>query len=231
MLYLSMQSNLTELQKSLNNFVNKQLPFAIATALTETAKKVKEAETKKIKDTFKSPTPFTAKSIRIKAARKTNLEAVVFMMDRTASYLDPYEFGGVHRLNSKALLNPKDIKLNAYGQLSRGALAALKGRPDVFIGPVKTSKGVINGVWQRVTDTKKVTLLNAKGKRLRGLNKATTGKDGKTVGHLKLLLRFGDALPVKQHLDYRKIAKAVVAAEFAGQFDMAVKKAIATARK
>ncbi|MEX3817338.1 hypothetical protein AB3X91_09015 [Paraburkholderia sp. BR14263] len=132
------------------------------------------------------------------------------MKDIAASYLQPYETGGVHKLNSRALLNPKDIKLNQYGQLSRGTMAALKGRPDIFIGPVKTANGsIINGVWQRPTDTKRVTLLNGKGKRLTKLNRLdVTRNNGR--GHLKLLLRFGDALPVRKQLNWGKRANQIV---------------------
>ena len=62
-----------------------------------------------------------------------------------AQYLDPYETGGVHGLGGKVLLNPKDIPLNQYEQLSNRVLAKLKARPDIVIGPVKTKKGVVGG--------------------------------------------------------------------------------------
>jgi hypothetical protein len=227
---ISVRSNVKELQKSLNAFVEKQIPFAIATACTSTAKLVQAAEIDQLRKTFKNPSPFTLKSIRVIPARKNTLTATVFMMDKTAEYVDPYETGGVHKLSSKALLNPKDIKLNQYGQLPKAALAALKARPDVFIGPVKTAHGMVNGVWQRVTDNKHVTLLNAKGKRLRGLNKATVSADGKSQGHLKLIIRFGDALPVKQHLGYQARAKAIVDANFNNEFKKALNQAMATAK-
>jgi hypothetical protein len=227
---ISIRSNLKEIQRNLSAFVSKQIPFATATALTATAKLVQQAEVAELRTTLKNPSPFTLKSVRVIPARKNTLTATVFVMDKAASYLSPYEDGGVHKLNSKALLNPKDIKLNQYGQLPKNVLAALKARPDIFIGPVKTAKGVVNGVWQRVTNVKRVTLLNAKGKRLRGLNKATMGDDGKQQGHLKLLLRFGDALPVKQRLGYKERAQAVIAASFDVEMGKALTAAMATAR-
>lgn len=66
-------------------------------------------------------------------------------MDTAASYLEPFEFGGQHKLNSQAPLNPKNIKLNKYGNLPRNKLSQLKAKPNTFIGEIKG----VNGVWQR----------------------------------------------------------------------------------
>ncbi|NHR07658.1 hypothetical protein HA052_20940 [Chromobacterium haemolyticum] len=222
---ISVLTNARELQRKLGAVARKQLPFATAQALTAVAGLVQDGETKLLVERLKNPSPFTRKSVGMRGARKSNLEAMVFIKDRAARYLEPFEDGGVHRLAGRALLNPKDIKLNAYGQLSRGALAKLKARPDIFIGPVKTKKGVVNGVWQRPTDTRRVTLLNSKGKRLSRLNKAAEQR-----GHLKLLIRFGDALPVKTHLGYRERAQQIVARNFNPEFDKALANALATAR-
>jgi len=227
---ISVRANIKELQKSLSAFVQKQVPFATATALTALSKRVQQGEVDQLKKTLKNPSPFTLKSIRAIPARKNKLAATVFMMDKAAGYMTPFEDGGVHQLNSKALLNPKDIKLNQYGQLPKNILAALKARPDIFIGPVKTSKGVVNGVWQRPTNTKRVTLLNAKGKRLRGINKMGTGADGEQHGRLKLLIRFGDALPVNHRLSYKQRARQIINANFNAEFVKALTKAQATAK-
>ena len=213
-----MRADVKKLTRELDAFARKQIPFATAQALTATARKVQEAETRAMGEMFKSASPFTMKSVRVIPARKNNLQATVFVMDRAAKYLKPYEAGGVHQLNSRALLNPKDIKLNSYGQLPRATLAKLKARPDIFIGPVHTNKGTINGVWQRSTEK---PVRSASGKRLRKAN---------TSGHLKLLIRFGDALPVRQKWDYAGIAAKTVAAVFPAEMRKALDKAIATAR-
>ncbi|HXA47267.1 MAG TPA: hypothetical protein VNW52_06535 [Burkholderiaceae bacterium] len=226
---LSVRSNVKELQKSLSAYC-KQIPFATAVALTATAKLVQATEVDDMKRTFKNPSPFTLKSVRLIPALKSNPVATVFVMDKAADYLAPYEDGGLHKLSSRALLNPKDIRLNQYGQLPRNTLAMLKARPDIVIGPIKTRNGIVNGVWQRVTDTKKVTLLNAKGKRLRGLNKLARDTSGKQTSRLKLLIRFGNALPVTQHLGYKDRAKVVIATSFAPEFKKALAQATASAK-
>ncbi|WP_317201470.1 hypothetical protein [Janthinobacterium sp.] len=225
MINIDVRSNLRTLTRSLNDLTRKQVPFAIAQALNSVAKRVKAAEEQNIRATFKKPTPFTQNSLGVSRASKANPVATVFVKSIAAKYLAPYETGGVHKLNSRALLNPKNLKLNQYGQLPKAVLASLKARPDIFIGRVKTKAGMVNGVWQRVTDAKRVTLLNSKGKRLRGLNRATA-----QPGHLKLILRFGDALPVNKKLNYGLRAKQVVERYLAADFNAAIEAALRTAR-
>jgi hypothetical protein len=220
---ISIASNLKQVQKSLGAFANQQLPFATATALTALAKRVKEEEVKNLAATFKNPSPFTLRSVRSTAARKDSPVATVFVMDKAAEYLDPYEAGGVHKLPGRALLNPKDIALNQYGQLPRRTLAALKARSDIFIGKVKTKRGIVNGVWQRSAATAVVT-----NKRT---GKTRISKKGvNATGKLKLLIRFGDALPVRQRLNYQARAKQVIDREFNREFGKAMARAIASAR-
>lgn len=230
MISIQVRSNAAALQRKLDDMARKQLPFAIAQGINRTALRVQEAEIENIKRTLEHPTPFTQKSVGLRKARKTEQTAVIYMRDIAAGYLKPYETGGVHKLNSRALLNPKDIKLNQYGQLSRSTLKNLKGRPDIFIGIVKTADGgAINGVWQRPTDTKRVSLLNAKGRRLTKINKidpdANNGR-----GKLKLLIRFGDALPVNKQLNWGKRAREIVKQWIDRDMADAMKDAIRTAR-
>ncbi|WP_175777508.1 hypothetical protein [Burkholderia anthina] len=209
-LTIRVTSNARDVYRGLNDLVKKQLPFAIAQGINRTARRVADAEVENLTDTLADPSPFTRRSVGVKRARKNDPTAVVFMKDVAASYLEPYEVGGVHKLNSRALLNPKNIRLNQYGQLPRGTLAMLKGRPDIFIGAVKTASGeTINGVWQRPTNTARVTLLNARGKRLGKLNKIDASQNNGR-GRLKLLIRFGDALPVKKRLNWGARARQIV---------------------
>jgi hypothetical protein len=227
---INVRSNAKALGKQLDDFVQKQLPFAIAQGINRTAARIAEAEAENIKQTFPRATPFTQKSVAIKRARKGMPIAVISLRDIAASYLQPYETGGVHKLSSRALLNPKNIRLNQYGQLPRGALAALKGRPDIFIGAVTTSSGeTINGVWQRPTDTKKVGLIDRKGKRVRKLHKLDANANGGR-GHLKLLIRFGDALPVTKQLNWGKQARQIVDRFIDQDMSAALATALATAR-
>lgn len=225
---ISVRSNLKEIQRSLGAFASKQIPFATATALTALAKRVQQDETATLSRVLKNPTPFTLKAVGMKAARKTQLTATVFVKDIAASYLAPFEFGGVHRMpgGGQTWFNPKDLALlNQYGNLPKNIIARLARRSDVFIGAVKTKDGkIINGIWQRpyTRDNQKLRGLS----RRHGLVNKTTN----TTGKLKLLIRFGDQLEVKQHLGYRVTAKKTINANFNAEFSTALAKAMASAR-
>lgn len=199
---IRVSSNANALARGLDDFIRRQLPFAIAQGVNQTAQRVAKAESDNIVATLTNPTPFTRKSVGVQRAKKGSPTAVVFMKDITAAYLQPYETGGVHKLPGTALLNPKDIALNQYGQLPRGIMAKLRGRKDIYIGVIKTSKGSINGVWQRLDVS-----------RNGGVRKKRVARGGlydKHLGALKLLIRFGDALPVKKQLNWGKRAKQIV---------------------
>lgn len=206
MIDISVRSNIRAIEKSLSRLAYKQVPFATAKALSAIGKRAQDAEIKNLQSVLDRPTPFTLKSVGVKPARKDSPQAIVFVKDIAADYLEPYEFGGTNKLNSQALLKPVDAKLNQYGNLPRNLLARYRGRKDVFIGEGKGKNGTINGVWQRIPA--------AKG-RGRGL---------------KLLVVFANAHQVTQHLGYMNLARKTVAASFKAEFGKALAQAIATAK-
>lgn len=203
---ISVRVDVRELTRNLGALADRQIPFATAQALNDLGRIIKAGETENLKKTFPTLTPFTANSVAVLKARKDNPTVVILIKDRAAHYLDPYEVGGRRVLNSRALLNPKAVNLNQYGNIPKGRLAALRARADVFIGPVKRDGRSVSGVWQRIP--------------------ARKGQPAK----LKLLIRFGDALPVRQRLHYQSKGTALVAAHFRQCFQDAMARAMATAR-
>lgn len=137
-------ANLTDLANQLRT-IRKQISFATAQALTSTVRKIENAQKVALQRNLESPTPFTVKSIKSRGARKSDLRAKVFVMNIAAEYLTPFEEGGIHKLNGSALLNPKNIKLNKYGNLPRNKLSSLKAKDNTFIGELNG----VNGVFQR----------------------------------------------------------------------------------
>ncbi|QNB13446.1 hypothetical protein G5S35_17610 [Paraburkholderia tropica] len=222
---IDVSMDLRALTKSLKRLEREQLPFAISQTLTAVAKIAQAEEKRAMPEVFDRPTPFTVNSVAVKGARKSNLEALVFIKDIAAAYLEPYEFGGNHKLigRGRTWLNPKDrALLNQYGNFSKGALQRMGSRPDVFVGSVKTKSGQsIGGIWQRPENTKVVKRAGKRGVALRGVN---------TSSHLKLLVRFGDAMPVRRHLEFGDRALEVVDEHFAAEFDKAMARAISTAK-
>ncbi|MDA8230162.1 MAG: hypothetical protein M0006_02365 [Magnetospirillum sp.] len=214
------------LERQLDDFARKQVPFATAKALTATAKMVQGAEKSAIRKIFDNPTPFTVNAVVVRPATKASLQAAVLVKDIAAAYLEPYEDGGDHYLGGKrGLLVPKNVSVNQYGNLPRAALARLKGNANVFVGTVKFRSGqTVSGVWQRPPNgPRRDGTRGAKGNTQRQVDGVRTG--------LKLLIRFEDPLPVKQRLGYQDRGRRVVANVWRRQFAAAFASALQSARR
>nr|ELR5039307.1 hypothetical protein [Providencia stuartii]ELR5082464.1 hypothetical protein [Providencia stuartii] len=213
-------ATLTDLFNQLRT-IRKQIPFATAQALTSTVRKIENAQKVALQRNLESPTPFTVKSIKSRGARKSDLRAKVFVMNIAAEYLTPFEEGGVHKLNGSALLNPKNIKLNKYGNLPKNKLSSLKAKDNTFVGELNG----VNGVFQRKKAKK-----GRKGKKR--LKRSTNGtrRDRQKQPAPKLLIRFGDALPVQSVLGYQDRAQRMAQALLPQEISRALEDAIRTAK-
>lgn len=218
-------ANLTDLSNQLRT-LRKQIPFATAQAMTAVVRKIEDAQKVAMQRHLDNPTPFTVNGIRSKGARKTDLTAKVFVMPTAASYLEPFEIGGVHKLSGSTLLNPKAIKLNKYGNLPRNKLSSLKSKENVFIGELSTRYGKgVNGVWER----KKAKKVKKGRKRLKRSPNGTR-RERVPARPPKLLIRFGDALPVEPVLGYQDRAMKMTQALLPQEINRAIAEAIRTAR-
>ncbi|HBQ0973348.1 TPA: hypothetical protein L7J99_001422 [Klebsiella pneumoniae] len=211
-------STLKDLSRQLKQ-LQKQIPFATAQAMTSVVRDIAAAQKVALGRKLESPTPFTVNSVGSAGARKNNLRAKVFVRDVAAEYLEPFEFGGEHKLNSQALLNPKNIKLNKYGNMPRNKLSQLKAKPNVMVGEVNG----VDAVWQRRKPKK------AKKKRARRSANGTRRPKRKQRAP-KLLVRFGDALPVTPVLGYMDRSKAMAEALMPAALSRAIADAIKTAK-
>ena len=142
----------------------KQLRFAGAVALTKTAVHAKKDIQTGIKESFKSPKPFTVGGVFIKPAKKDDLSAVVGLKDITAKYLSHQvakqdrAVKGVEKfLHSKGIL-PKSmfivpgqaVRLTRAGNISRGMLkkiitGALRPGGEYFFATINST----SGIWKR----------------------------------------------------------------------------------
>lgn len=206
MLKFDIAPALKELRRDFGDFQRQQVPFASALALTRIAQNVQAAEVANMDEKLDHPTPFTKKGVAIIPAKKNNLTASVYVRDIQAAYLMPVETGGHQVLGGKrAILAPRGVKLNAYGNLPRGKLATLKAGPSTFVGKVTTKNGhQVGGVWKR------------------------TGSGAQAK--LKLLIEFADPAPIKAKLGYAERAKQVIEATYRPAFEEAMAKAMSTAR-
>lgn len=218
MMDISVRSNVQAVSRCLSALAYRELPFAEARTVTELAKLAADAEKAAMPQVFDNPTPFTVNSLAVQPARKGMPIARVYIRDKAAQYLAPYEFGGVQFLGAKpANLVPVAAVANQYGNLPRNTIRRYMGRPDVFLGPVKTARGEVYGLWQRPTPEP------APSKRRRKKDRMVN-----TTGKLKLLVSFTAPVETKKRLGFGDRAQAVVSANFDRVFGAELAKAVAS---
>ncbi|SHJ68737.1 hypothetical protein SAMN02745194_03121 [Roseomonas rosea] len=144
--------------RGLDDLAKRQVPFATARALTSVAQTAAVANRRALPSVFDRPTPFTMNAFGVQAARKGKPVARVFVKDKQAEYLKLQETGGTRQPErsrqggtgkGQAIVIPRAIKRNAFGNMARGALASVKRRKDTFIG--KTPGGT-GGFFRRMAD-------------------------------------------------------------------------------
>lgn len=136
----------------LGRLAARQLPFAIALALNETAKRVHAGERAVMRQRFDRPTPFTMNSLRIWYANKNNPRARVGFRDFAGKgtpatvYLQPQVHGGErsHKRFEKALIwrgimdrdeyavPASGARLDSYGNMSRGQIVQILSALQAF---------------------------------------------------------------------------------------------------
>lgn len=223
------------LRRAIADIGERQIPFATALTLNALAKGVKVAEQVEVGRVFDTPNPFTQTAFRTVNATKGNLVSRVLAKDSTNdtggqnAYLAPYVFGGKRSLGKKKkMLAPitNNIGLNSYGNLPRTKVKTLKAKPGVFVGTIRFNKSgkSYSGVWQRPE----------RGRRKDG-SYGTIGDthnklDGVRTG-LKLLIKFEESTDTHKRLDFEGTARRYIKKNAAHEFDLALRKAMATARK
>ena len=148
---VSFETNIAEWTRYLDQKVARQVPFATARALTETAQRdPKPAAERQIRRRLDKPTPFTQKGVAYRSASKSRLVATVLIKDIQAGYLRIQERGGTTTPKGRAFLIPVKQRRNKYGNLPRNTVKRLLARPDTFSGKVRG----VGGIWQRMKSGK-----------------------------------------------------------------------------
>jgi len=129
--------------KDLDALEREQLPFALALTATWTAQGVQAEEKKVIASVFDNPSPYVINSVRVKAARKDNPIAAVWVNDGStgsggniAKTLSAEIWGGkrkakgfTHVMRNKGILKngqyltaAPNAKRNQYGNISKASM-------------------------------------------------------------------------------------------------------------
>lgn len=221
--------NTNLLQYRFSEAAQKQLRFAASQAINATAALVKTGEGDNLKAVLDNPTPFTLKALALSKSSKKTLSATVFMKDRTAWYLEPYEDGGLTKLNpmngtGQVQLKPEEQPVNQYGNLPRFTTAKLKARKNTFVGTPEGWKNAPVGIWQRYPYQK------AKRRKLSAKNVSRFGFTHYKQRPPILLIEFTPPHPATQRLNYQALAKKIVNQNFRPLLKSAMAKAMASAK-
>ena len=120
---LTINNDFSKLAKDLGEF-KKQIPFALASALTKTAQASQRGVIKQAEKDIDRPTPFTLKGFVVSRATKRRLKATLSIKPVQADYLKYQIDGGTRRKKKgKPVLIPgKNLRLNKYGNITKNRL-------------------------------------------------------------------------------------------------------------
>lgn len=142
---LSISGNAGAVIRDIDRLMNRDLPFASVVALTQTGRKIRDAERTEIQRAFDRPTRYTINSVYLQPATPAKPEAVVGLKADTSKgtpavkYLAPEVSGGVRgwKRFEKALqrigamlpdeyaIPAAGAKLDAYGNMSRAKIVQI----------------------------------------------------------------------------------------------------------
>lgn len=164
MILFSVKDDLDKITRNLDPMTSRQMPFAVARALTATAKEIQADTRKEVPKVFSRPTAFTRNAFAIKAARKTDLTAIVFAKDIQARYLAPGIQGSARRVKGferkaqglagegqgRTLVPTRNVKLDASGNVSLATIKRIAGAKNskrYFVGSPKGGRPF--GIYER----------------------------------------------------------------------------------
>ena len=218
----------------------KQVPFAVAKALTSTGKIVKAEEIKEIKRVFDRPTKRTISSVYLKWATKANLTAKVWIVDYAykgtapVKYLYPEVHGGIRNrtrfelsLERKGYLRhdeyiipSKYAKLNQYGNITVGTYTRVLSHLKASSDPMQNITG--SAASKRKRRTSQYFYMKA------GAARGIWEKRGINAKPLFIFVRKHPTY--RQRLDFYRVAKRTNAKHFRDEFNKAIVLAKKTAR-
>lgn len=199
---LRVTDNIAQFERQLSNVGRRQLPFAMAQALNDTAAEVKEAWGVHLGRRLDRPTPFTRKGIYTRRATKSRRVAEVGSKTIQRGYLKWQAEGGTRRAKGRAVPVPVGIRLNKYGNMPKNALGRAIARKDTFSGNVRG----VAGVFKRPS------------------------KSRRKSGGLKLLIAYEPQVQYDGRLDLQKAAAGKARQVFPRRFMTRFRQAMASAR-
>lgn len=244
---INIHDNLPQVLRGLTAFEQEQVPFALALALTRTGKEVETTLQQTLSSTFASPTPWIVRGTFASVATKVKPETTVGMKDQApargpsqATYVKEHFSGGERGMK------PMEVALRARGALPNGWRAmpgaGMKldryGNPDrkvvtEILGAIKRRMGVYSGRGKQAALVGYfVVKPGSSDPRVRQLEPGIwkrIDRPGESV--VTPMFLFVSDANYSKRIDLARVAGAVVERRFPLQFDVALARAVETARK
>lgn len=167
---------LSQLMARLDDAGKRQMPFAVAKALTQTARQTAAAETAHIKAIFDRPTPFTQRAVGVTTATKATLSTRIFVKDIQAKYLMEEATGGRRAFKTfeekfadsgapQIALPGAGMQLNQYGNMSKSKIMRIAKDLNTNASSKRFFKGTPKGqklpagIYARTNDNRHITPL------------------------------------------------------------------------
>lgn len=226
--------------------IEKQIPFAVASALTRTAREILVAEQALLVSSLDNPTAYTKNSLRFTRATKDSLEASVGTKrpgagnTNPASFLAPEIEGGKRSTKRFELLlqaaglmprgwravPARGVPLDAFGNLSRATigklLKGLKGK--LVMGPAAPTK---LGKSAKVKESPYFVLMQQRGKRPPGIWLRKGAGEKRTAEPVVIYVSESS---YQKRLDFYGKAQGMVDDLMEKNFEIELKKAIDSAK-
>lgn len=242
MLTIDVRHDIERVTRGFTDLELRQLPFALSLAVNKTAERAHLGIQAEMRRVFDRPTPFTLRSLRVVRGNKAKPEATIGYKDKffagadAEKYIGPQVYGGTRSTKRfEVLLAARGLmpsgwvavpasgaRLDAYGNVSRGQiqqiLSALRAQFDPLANRSLSKRsqrkarqaqyfvariGGTLGVWQRFAFA-----------------------FGSAV---KPVFIFAPSAHYTPRLDFYGVGERVVAREFEGELDRALRRALATA--
>lgn len=234
--------NTSVFARRMDALVAKQMPFAVAKALTDTAKDAQAEGVAEMRRVFDRPTPYALKSLFIRPATKQRLHARVYVKDDTLGGFTSsaeqlgHQFEGGARKGKRL----EGLLLNA-GLLSRGEYV-VPGEGARFDSYGNISRGQVQQILSQLkvgNDPNAYKSTSKRSKRAVARAGAMFWSPGGALPRGVWMRRGAGVLPIlivvrtpryRQRIDLEAITRRTVERKLQANFDRALRTALASAR-
>ena len=261
MLQINVSADIKSVVRQLNNFAEKQIPFATAMALNDACRIAKADLQSEMNSVFDRPVPRTVNSVRIKFATKANIQATVSLDSEPNKGIAPVQYlaaeiegGGRNYKRFERALRAKGLlpagmyitpgsaaPLDAYGNIPGGFVTQLLSYFQAFgeqgykANMTKKRKAKIHGIKRSAKGYKTITgamYFVANGKgRAAHLPPGIYKKTGTHGVSVVPLILFVRKPSYKVRFPFDAIVHKSIEQNFRHCFEDRIQKAIATAKK